>query len=221
MIRQWGPISLGDVARHGGVEHDGSLAHADAAPGDDYAPTSVDTGRYEEAMGWMCEGGGEVIDADDVVRARVNREKYCPPLDPVHAEIARGEMAIAVRVFNHPSANPFSAKKGIPVEWLREWLAKERLPLRGTWRPDHKVGFLTVVRQASDMRHAMVQIRKVEGETAAPGCLWRKRRDNVNTTTEHIRQESSNGSTTSTLISTGDDLLTSPSIRRERGNGRC
>jgi hypothetical protein len=134
-------------------------------------------------MKWMSEGGGELTDGNDIVRARINREKYCRPLDSMHAEIARGEMVIALKMFDHPSANPFNEKVGIPVEWLREWLGEERLPMRGTWRPDRKVGFLAVVKKASELRHAMAQMRKAEGAKAAPGSLWTEPHEG----TEHLR----------------------------------
>jgi hypothetical protein len=223
LIRQWGPISLSDVSRHGGVEHDASLAHGDARPGDDYAPLPLDKARFEEAMRWMSEsGGGEIIDAADVARARVNREKYCLPLDWMHSEIARGEMGIALNTFNQPSANPFNEKQGIPVEWLREWLGSDRLPMRGTWKPDHRVGMLAVMKKSTDMRNAMKRIRKVEGDRASPGCLWTQKREDRHVVVRmgvngdaagHIRQEStiSYASTSSTISGSGDDLLPSQS----------
>jgi len=38
-------------------------------------------------------------DAEDVARARIRRENESPVLDILHAEIARGEMAIALGVW--------------------------------------------------------------------------------------------------------------------------
>jgi hypothetical protein len=217
LLRQWGPISLSDIARHGAVEHDASLAHADTPPGGVYAPLPIDRKRYEEAVKWMYQGGGggEVIDGEDVARARVNREKSCPPLDPVHAEIARGEMAIAIQIFMHPSANPFNAKEGIPVGWLREWLGEERLPMGGSWRPDHKVGLAVVVRQAREMKLAMRRMREVGGDEAAPGSLLGKGGPEVVVESERARlvepSSSSNGSTSTSTTSSGflakDDLF--------------
>ncbi|KAF7332927.1 hypothetical protein MVEN_02398600 [Mycena venus] len=54
-------------------------------------------------------------------------------------------------------------KEGIPLPWMRDWLADERLP--EGWQPDHVHTLRAVVKCASAMRAEMKKIR--EGEAAA------------------------------------------------------
>lgn len=168
LLRQWGPICLADIARHGAVEHDASLAHKNTPPGGVYAPSEIDEGMLEESIGWMTEEGDGLVDSHDVARARVNREKYSQPLDGVHAEIARGEMGIALLMFA-PEGSPPGA---VPAEYLREWIGSERLPLGGTWRPTRKVGLFATMKVSKQMKNTMGDLRKTEGGESAPGVLY-------------------------------------------------
>lgn len=67
-----------------------------------------------------------LVDEADVGRMRARRQKDILPkkLDPVHAEIARGEMAIILGVWTRKHGE----KTGIPLPWLLQWLSEERLP---------------------------------------------------------------------------------------------
>ena len=61
----------------------------------------------------------------------MQREKVSPPLDPMHAEIAHGEMTITLGLFGGLNGT----QDGIPVEWLREWIRDERIPCG--WKSTH------------------------------------------------------------------------------------
>jgi len=67
-----------------------------------------------------------LVDEADVGRMRARRQKDILPkkLDPVHAEIARGEMAIILGVWTRKHGE----KTGIPLPWLLQWLSEERMP---------------------------------------------------------------------------------------------
>jgi len=98
------------------------------------------------------------MDAADVARPRIRREKDSPPLDPVHAEIARGEMAIILGVMETKGEE----KVGVPVEWMREWISRERLPT--DWKPTHAQGLLDTVKRSKAIRTAMEEQRKAAGD---------------------------------------------------------
>lgn len=168
LLRQWGPICLSDIARHGAVEHDASLAHKDTPPGGVYAPLEVNEEMLDQSMGWMTEEGDGMIDAQDVGHARVNREKYSKPLTDMYAEVARGEMGIALVMFA-PEGSPPGA---VPAEYFREWLGSERLPLGGTWRPTRKTGLFATINQTKQMKKTMEETRKAEGGKADGGVLY-------------------------------------------------
>ena len=151
LVRQWGKICLADLARHNCVEHDASLVHHNAADEAEYAPCHID----DTLVHALCShartprNGSFALNAEDLARVRVQREKVSPPLDPMHAEIARGEMAIALGLFGGLNG----AQDGIPVEWLREWFRDERIP-RG-WKSTHSQGFVATIKASGVIRAAM------------------------------------------------------------------
>ena len=98
---------------------------------------------------------------EDVARARVWRESQCPVLNHLHAEIARGEMAIAFGLFSQPDSD----KQEIPVDMLRVWLSEERLP--DGWKPTHTQGLLETIRTSRQIYNEMKKIED-EGENVAP-----------------------------------------------------
>ena len=67
----------------------------------------------------------------------------------MHAEIARGEMAIALGLFGGLNG----AQDGIPVEWLREWIRDERIP--HGWKSTHSQGFMATLKASGVIRAAM------------------------------------------------------------------
>jgi hypothetical protein len=160
LIRQWGKLCLSDLARHNCVEHDASLVHHNAADEADYAPCHID----DQLVHALCShaktprDGDLALNAEDLARVRVHREKVSPPLDTMHAEIARGEMAIALGLFGGLNG----AQDGIPVEWLREWIKDERIP-RG-WKSTHRQGFLVTIRASGVIRAAMKKLVEEEEE---------------------------------------------------------
>jgi hypothetical protein len=159
LLGQIGSFSLSDLARHNRIEHDASLVHGDTKPRDEYAPISADSALVKQFLEQAKDG--HVMTVEDVARARVWRESQCPVLNKLHAEIARGEMAIAFGVFGQED----SGRHGIPVDLLRVWLGEERLP--DGWKPSHTQGLLETIRTS---RQIYSEMKKIEdgGEKAAP-----------------------------------------------------
>jgi len=90
-------MSLKDLARHGCVEHNASLAHGDANDGKEYAPIRVDESYLKQLLADSKDGVG--LTAEDIAKARVRRESdYPQPLDGVHAEIGEQLFQIIFRV---------------------------------------------------------------------------------------------------------------------------
>ena len=85
LLQQWRKISLHDLARHGLVEHDASLAHDDAIYDSEYAPAPVDESYLASLLADSTDGVG--LTAEDIAEARVRREDSCSPLDGLHAGI--------------------------------------------------------------------------------------------------------------------------------------
>ena len=79
-------MSLKDLARHGCVEHDASLAHMDVIGDQEFAPNAIDESYLRLLLADSKDGVG--LTAKDIAKARVRRETECPQvLDGVHAEI--------------------------------------------------------------------------------------------------------------------------------------
>jgi hypothetical protein len=98
LLGQWTKVSLGDLARHGCVEHNASLGHRDAPADAEYAPSSWDAEYVQRLLDESSDGAG--LRLRDIALARVKREaEYPAPLDGVHAEIARGEMGMVLALF--------------------------------------------------------------------------------------------------------------------------
>lgn len=118
-----------------------------------------------------------LINAVDVARARVRREKASPPLDSMHAEIARGEMAIILGVWETKSKD----KVGVPAEWMRRWIGYEELP--EGWRPTHKQGLLDTIKRAKSIRKAMEEMRNAEANTSPSSASGKTSSTTSNETT--------------------------------------
>lgn len=174
LLRRSPPATLYEIGKHGRIEHDASLVHEDTPPGQVYAPIEVKpdlvdllirdaTGAGEaEGKGFESKKRQQVkelktlMDARGVARARLRREKQSPPLDAVHAEIARGEMALVLGMMGIKDG----ANAGVPVEQVREWIGEERLPTG--WQPTHVLGLIKTVGLAKAIRNAMQEQRKME-----------------------------------------------------------
>lgn len=162
LLGQNGAFDLKDLARHNRIEHDASLVHDDTKGRDEYAPTKPDLSLVKKLM-HLAEDG-RVLTAEDIARARVERESECPVLNGLHSEIARGEMAIALDVFGQGKAN----HEGVPLGLLREWLTEERLP--EGWKPTHTQGLLQTIRTSREIRNMMATFKdeEVEGDVQDP-----------------------------------------------------
>ncbi|KAL5490586.1 hypothetical protein ACEPAI_5419 [Sanghuangporus weigelae] len=126
-------LDLHDLARHGRIEHDGSLGHADAAPGQKYAPVVPDPERLAsllDAQGPRVKGpaGVDALSLLDLARVRhLRNTELARPLDPLHAFITRGEVALILLALGVAS-NRDLEDLVVPRERLEQWFTEERLP---------------------------------------------------------------------------------------------
>jgi hypothetical protein len=155
LLGQVGAFCLQDLARHNRIEHDASLVHDDTKGRDEYAPISPDSSLIKKLL--LQSKDGHVLTAEDVARARVERESVCPLIDGLHSEIARGEMAMVLGVFGQEHAHHW----GVPLGVLREWLTEERLP--EGWKPTHTQGLLQTIHTALDIHIQMATIKDCQG----------------------------------------------------------
>ena len=173
------------VHRRFGVEHDASLVHHDTRMGKEYAPIEIDSKLVETLIRDVQPSRKELdarsdpeekllLNYEDVARARIRREAECRPIDAVHAEIARGEMAIILGVWETKS----NKKTGIPVDHFRRWISEERLP--DGWRPDHVQGLRDVKARSTQIRNAAKLLRqqalddaksKTSSRSQSPGSM--------------------------------------------------
>ncbi|KAF8439682.1 Chloroperoxidase [Boletus edulis BED1] len=156
LLAQFRHMSLADLARHNLVEHDASLFHLDAHNEDEYAPTSANDTLLKVTL----EEGGRYrcgrMTLEDVANIRVKREAESRPLDGVHAEIARGEMATAIGILGGRNA----ATEGLDMDVLRLWVEQERLP--DGWKPDHTQGLYKTYKMTAVLRERMKAMKKGE-----------------------------------------------------------
>ncbi|KAH0839373.1 Chloroperoxidase [Lanmaoa asiatica] len=154
LLAQYRNMSLADLARHNLIEHDASLFHVDAHNDEEYAPTPVNDSLIKVAL----ERGGRYrpgrMTLEDVANIRVKREAESRPLDGVHAEIARGEMAIAIGVLGGENA----ATEGLDMDVLSLWVRQERLP--DGWKPNHIQGLYKTYRMATVIRERMKAMKE-------------------------------------------------------------
>lgn len=154
LLAQYRHLSLADLARHNLIEHDASLFHLDAHNEDEYAPIPVN----ESLIKTTLEEGGRYhpgrMTLEDVANIRVKREAESRPLDGVHAEVARGEMAVAIGILGGENA----AAEGVDMDVLRLWVRQERLP--DGWRPNHTQGLYRTYRMTTVVRERMKAIKE-------------------------------------------------------------
>ena len=154
LLAQYRDMSLADLARHNLIEHDASLFHLDAKEHAEYAPRKAD----ESLIRATLEEGGRYrsgrMTLEDVANIRVKREAESRPLDGVHSEIARGEMAIAIGILGGEN----SATEGLDLDILRLWVENERLP--DGWKPDHTQGLYKTYRMTTVVRERMKALKE-------------------------------------------------------------
>ncbi|KAJ6527998.1 Chloroperoxidase [Mycena vulgaris] len=171
LIKRIGKINLFDLGLHGGVEHDASIVHVDCPAGQKDAPIKIQTELVDEfaahvvaaasaAAGHALAEEEVVVMVEDVVRTRIRRERLSKPLDKLHAEIGRGEMAMILGVWNRA----INGREGAPLVWMRTWLGEERLP--EGWHPDHVETLRDVMTRVSTIRGEMKRIREEEAAAA-------------------------------------------------------
>jgi hypothetical protein len=161
LLAQLGSFDLNDLARHNRIEHNASLVHDDTKPRDEYAPIGPDSALIKQFFEEVKDG--QFVTVEDVARARVWRESQCPALNKFQAEIARGEMALALGLFSQPESD--THKEGIPVDMLRAWFSEERLP--DGWKPNHTQGLLETMETSTELRNEMKKIED-SGEDVTP-----------------------------------------------------
>jgi len=155
ILGQLRKVSLWDLSRHDCIEHDASLFHSDAHKREEYAPCAVSN----SLMKWALHQGGRYLPGrmtlEDVANIRVQREAALEkPLRWWQAEIARGEMAIAIGVLGGKNAD----KNGLDLEVLRLWVRHERLP--DGWKPDHTQGIYKTGLMAKVIRDRMEAMKQ-------------------------------------------------------------
>lgn len=161
LLGQVGSFGLNDLARHNRIEHDASLVHDDTKPRDEYAPIPPNPALVKQFFEEVKDG--QFVTVEDVARARVWRESQCPVLNRFQAEIARGEMAIALGLFSQPESE--THRQGIPVDMLRTWFSEERLP--DGWKPSHTQGLFETIEASTQLRDEMKKIVD-SGEDVTP-----------------------------------------------------
>jgi hypothetical protein len=150
-------MSLDDLCRHNGIEHDASLVHFDTHKGNEYAPR-------RRAMSLLNHFKQKVQDKPNVTlldfaKLRVKREAESQTtrnqvLDNLHAEIARGEVALTIGVFG--DARTETIEHGRLFEMWRT----ERFP--DQWQPTHTQTLAQTALTAQNLQHHMLE-EKSEG----------------------------------------------------------
>lgn len=154
LLAQYRQMSLADLARHNLIEHDASLFHLDAHDGDEYASEDVNDTLLNVAIAESGHYQPGRMTLEDVANIRVKREAESRPLDGVHAEIARGEMAVAIGILGGENA----MAEGIDLDVLRLWVREERLP--DGWKPTHTQGLYRTYRMATVIRERMKAMKE-------------------------------------------------------------
>ncbi|KAH8831900.1 Chloroperoxidase, partial [Flagelloscypha sp. PMI_526] len=140
-----------------GVEHDASLVHRDTPRQRPVHPPNLSPSKFLSSVkgNSITPEDPRLVDHATVAKWRIRREKESPPLDAMHAEIARGEMGIILGVWDHQ--DPQTGAHGIPAGWLKNWFKDNRLP--DGWSPDHIQELLDVVKRSKAIKAEMEKIR--------------------------------------------------------------
>jgi len=161
LLKRITPVTLEHIGKHNCIEHNASLVHDDCPSTEEYAPIGVVPALLDALVGrgWSDEkkpSADDLLEIEDVAKFRLRRENECGPVDGVHAEIARGEMAIALGIWEHK----VGSHAGIRKDWLRDWFEHGRLP--NGWRPTHSQGLRDTVRRSSKLRDMMAQMKAAQ-----------------------------------------------------------
>jgi len=139
--------------------------------GEEYAPIQIDHALVDalfkdirpiaeevDAKKAKGEEAALLLGLEDIARARVRREKEAGPLNKMQARVARGEIAIAHKVFE----STMGEKTGIPADLLRSWIGDERLP--DWWKPPHSTGFFDMLSMDSKILRLVERMRAEESD---------------------------------------------------------
>ncbi|KAI0347206.1 Cloroperoxidase [Trametopsis cervina] len=131
-------FDLHDLARHNAVEHNCSLTHPDAAPGELFAPNHV---SYTLLCRLLDAAKQDHLCLTDFVDARIRRaQEDTKPLDAMHREIAHGEAALTLLVLGErPSENSPGSSIVVRRRFVKEWFGKDKLP-KGWKKPSREIG---------------------------------------------------------------------------------
>ncbi|EKM51051.1 uncharacterized protein PHACADRAFT_263009 [Phanerochaete carnosa HHB-10118-sp] len=136
-------LSLHDLCLHNRIEHDVSTVHADAKPGEKFAPSRPDDVLLQNLLGYTQAEGSLTL--NDFVRARICRAlEERKPLNWVHRGLAHGESAVALLVFGQGKPRVKDSALAIPRNFVEQWYGDEKLP-EGWNAPVKQVGILRVV----------------------------------------------------------------------------
>ncbi|KIY72590.1 Cloroperoxidase [Cylindrobasidium torrendii FP15055 ss-10] len=159
-------LNLVDLDRHGRVEHNASMVHEDTPAGQHYAPTKISMKLVGDMVGdirpavppELTANPQILVDEFDAARMRVRRDKTSPPLNKIHDEIARGEMALILHIWEQNwSESTFSKTRGAPLPWILDWFGNERLP--EGWRPTRETGILDAMRKSKAIKQEVANIK--------------------------------------------------------------
>ncbi|KZT19746.1 Cloroperoxidase [Neolentinus lepideus HHB14362 ss-1] len=150
------PLDLADLALHNHIEHDASLAHSNAAPDSLYAPTATNYTLLDQLFAFATPD--DTFTLSSIARARVLREYQSNnSIDPFHAEVARGEVALVLGIFGPALTDTGNIHgEGIDMPLFRTWFAENRLP--AGWSPKHAQTLRGTVEISKAIRGAMERI---------------------------------------------------------------
>ncbi|PCH41167.1 hypothetical protein WOLCODRAFT_131742 [Wolfiporia cocos MD-104 SS10] len=151
-------VNLHDLAKHDVIEHNGSLVHADAASGHEYAPVAIDHNLVDQLMSIPS---GSSFTLENFAKARISRDLAIPtPLDATHAEIARGEAVLTLSVMGsaenldkmarEDSRNSEERQLRVSKECIQQWFVEERIP-DGWEKPSEPVGLLGTMKKSRQL----------------------------------------------------------------------
>ncbi|KAM6489369.1 Chloroperoxidase [Amanita muscaria] len=165
LLKRVKPVSLYHIGKHNAIEHNASLVHEDCAKDQKYASVKVVPQLIEALTHEKCSDDGSttsdesaLLDIKELAKFRVRRERECLPVDGIHAEIARGEMAIVLGMWGEKISD-----HGVPKAWLRDWLNEERLPK--DWKPCRKQGLLDTMHISKELKSHMEQFKSSSAPT--------------------------------------------------------
>jgi hypothetical protein len=146
---QFRMMSLGDLCRHNGVEHHASLVHEDTLKGHEYAPALLNKIMLQALECDTFDRSGK-FSLDDFARTRNRRERESGELDDLHAEIARGEVALTLDIFGEVDHT-------IDLGCLHQMWTEERFPT--DWHPTHEQTLARTILTAQSLKQRMIAQR--------------------------------------------------------------